>query len=137
MPGTKSGATRKPTAKAAVTVGTELPFAPRRPARPFLDAEKASVDKTRSTLANIRKLYKAPPAQSPSNVVGDPTQNLQKFTLQDLAPFTKEATYSTDASKDVHLFYVGRDDVHDILKYILSRVTISLYLNMFGYDDQN
>jgi hypothetical protein len=32
-------------------------------------------------------------------------------------------------------FFVGRDDVHDILKYILSRVTISLYLNMFGFDD--
>jgi hypothetical protein len=30
---------------------------------------------------------------------------------------------------------VGRDDVHDILKYVLSRVRVSLYLNMFGYDD--
>jgi hypothetical protein len=55
--------------------------------------------------------------------------------LTDLASFTKEGAYSTNASKDVHLFYVGRDDVHDILKYILSRVTVSLYLNMFGFDD--
>jgi hypothetical protein len=30
---------------------------------------------------------------------------------------------------------VGRDDVHDILKFVLSRVRVSLYLNMFGYDD--
>lgn len=33
------------------------------------------------------------------------------------------------------MFYVGRDDVHDILKHVLSRVSISLYLNMFGFDD--
>jgi len=39
------------------------------------------------------------------------------------------------SSKDCHLFYVGRDDVHDILKHVLSRVSISLYLNMFGFDD--
>ena len=32
-------------------------------------------------------------------------------------------------------FYVGRDDVHDILKHVLSRVSVSLYLNMFGFDD--
>jgi hypothetical protein len=36
---------------------------------------------------------------------------------------------------DFHLFYVGRDDVHSILKHVLSRVSVSLYLNMFGYDD--
>jgi hypothetical protein len=31
---------------------------------------------------------------------------------------------------------VGRDDVHDILFYLLSRArTSSLYVNMFGYDD--
>jgi hypothetical protein len=83
----------------------------------------------------VKAAYHAPPTQSPSNVLGDPTQSLQTLTLNDLAKFTKEAAYSTDASKDVHLFFVGRDDVHDILKYILSRVTISLYLNMFGFDD--
>jgi hypothetical protein len=56
------------------------------------------------------------------NATADPTQTLQSFTLDDLAEFT-------------HLFYVGRDNVHEILKYILSRVRVSLYLNMFGYDD--
>ena len=68
-------------------------------------------------------------------VGGDPTLNLQTFSLSELQPFTREKTYSSDASTDFHLFYVGRDDVHEILKYVLSRVTVSLYLNMFGYDD--
>jgi hypothetical protein len=61
--------------------------------------------------------------------------SLQTFTLADLAQFTKEGAYSNSASKDFHLFYVGRDDVHNILKYLLSRACTSLYLNMFGYDD--
>jgi hypothetical protein len=61
--------------------------------------------------------------------------SLQTFDLLELQQFTKEKVYSTSASKDFHLFYVGRDDVHDILKYVLSRVTVSLYLNMFGFDD--
>ena len=61
--------------------------------------------------------------------------SLQTFTLADLAQFTKEGIYSNSASKDFHLFYVGRDDVHDILQYLLSRACTSLYLNMFGYDD--
>lgn len=74
--------------------------------------------------------------KSPSNALGDPTQSLQRFNLLDLQQYTREKNYSTDASKDFHLFYVGRDDVHNILKYILSRVTVSLYLNMFGYDDK-
>ncbi len=70
-----------------------------------------------------------------AKVLADPTQSLQTFDLLDLQQYTQEQTYSTTASKDFHLFYVGRDDVHDILKHILSRVSVSLYLNMFGYDD--
>jgi hypothetical protein len=61
--------------------------------------------------------------------------SLQTFTLADLASYTKEGVYAPNASSDFHLFYVGRDDVHRILKHILSRVSVSLYLNMFGYDD--
>jgi len=77
-----------------------------------------------------------PPAtKSASNALGDPTQSLQTFNLPDLAQYTREKAYATTASKDFHLFYVGRDDVHDILKYVLSRVSVSLYLNMFGFDD--
>ncbi|MDH4177082.1 MAG: hypothetical protein OEV72_05855 [Thermoleophilia bacterium] len=62
--------------------------------------------------------------------------SLQTFTLAELAQFTKEGVYATDASVDFHLFYVGRDNVHGILRYLWSRVTVSAYLNMFGYDDE-
>ena len=73
---------------------------------------------------------------STSKPVTDPLgQSLQTFNLLELQQYTKEKTYATTASKDFHLFYVGRDDVHDILKYVLSRVSVSLYLNMFGFDD--
>ncbi len=114
-----------------------LPFAPVFPSRPFADpfAIPADALKPPATAEEVAVAYAKPDVKSPSNVTGDPTQNLQTFTLQDLAQFTREKSYSTKASKDVHLFYVGRDDVHDILKYVLSRVTISLYMNMFGYDD--
>ncbi len=115
----------------------ELPFAPTLPARPFIDPHAVPSDalKPPPTDEDVAVTYAKPAVQSRSNVLGDPTQNLQTFTLNDLALFTKEQSYSTIASKDVHLFYVGRDDVHDILKYVLSRVTISLYMNMFGFDD--
>jgi hypothetical protein len=68
--------------------------------------------------------------------MSDPKPSLQTFVLSDLAQFTREGTYATDASGDFHLFYVGRDDVHGILKYLWSRVCTSAYLNMFGYDDE-
>lgn len=69
------------------------------------------------------------------NATGDATQNLQDFELTDLQQFTREGVYSNNASGDFHLFYVGRDNVHEILKYVLSRAAVSLYINMFGYDD--
>ena len=72
---------------------------------------------------------------SASNVINDRTQSLQTFDLLDLQQYTQEKAYAKTASKDFHLFYVGRDDVHNILKHVLSRVSVSLYLNMFGYDD--
>lgn len=64
-----------------------------------------------------------------------PQESLQEFLLPELAQFTKEGKFAANASKDFHLFFVGRDDVHDILKYVISRVSVSLYLNMFGFDD--
>lgn len=73
--------------------------------------------------------------KSPNNVSSDPTQSLQTFNVLDLEQFTVEKKYSNTASKDFHLFYVGRDNVHELLKYVLSRVRVSLYLNMFGFDD--
>jgi hypothetical protein len=76
-----------------------------------------------------------PPKSTVTNVIDDPSESLQRFDLLDLQQYTQEKVYATTASKDFHLFYVGRDDVHGILKHILSRVSVSLYLNMFGYDD--
>jgi len=73
--------------------------------------------------------------QSPTNALGTPSESLQTFSLFDLQQYTLEKSFANNASKDFHLFYVGRDDVHDILKHILSRCSISLYLNMFGFDD--
>jgi hypothetical protein len=69
------------------------------------------------------------------NAATDPGQSLQDFELPDLQQFSREGVYSNTASKDFHLFYVGRDNVHEILKFVLSRVRVSLYLNMFGFDD--
>jgi hypothetical protein len=138
MPGTKSKVPAKAAAKKrTVATAGSLPFAPKVPPRAYPqpgEGAQPAVHKTPSA-ADVQANYQPPVKQSPSNALGDPTQSLQTFTLNDLAQFTKEGTYSTNASKDVHLFYVGRDDVHDILKFILSRVTISLYLNMFGFDD--
>ena len=76
-----------------------------------------------------------PPKSTVTNVIDDPSVSLQRFDLHDLQPYTQEKVYATTASKDFHLFYVGRDDVHGILKHVLSRVSVSLYLNMFGFDD--
>lgn len=80
--------------------------------------------------------YAPPPAvRSAGNALGEPDASLQAFELDNIAQFTKEGKYATEASKDFHLFFVGRDNVHDALVYVLSRVTQSLYLNMYGYDD--
>lgn len=65
-----------------------------------------------------------------------PAGSLARFRLDDLAQFTREQEFSSDASPDFRLFYVGRDDVHGILTYLWNRVTVSAYLNMFGYDDE-
>jgi hypothetical protein len=72
---------------------------------------------------------------SASNANADPSQSLQTFELIDLQQYTLEKTYSPAAGKQFHLFFVGRDNVHDVLKHVLSRTRVSLYLNMFGYDD--
>jgi hypothetical protein len=72
----------------------------------------------------------------PTNAIDDQSDSLQTFTLSDLAAYTREKSFSSNASLDFHLFYVGRDNVHEVLKYVLSRVSVSLFLNMFGYDDE-
>ena len=61
--------------------------------------------------------------------------NLQTFTLADLAQFTREKSFDPRDSSDFRVLYVGRDDVHNALAYVLERCTRSLRFNQFGYDD--
>ena len=62
-------------------------------------------------------------------------KTLNAFTLDDLASFTREKSFAAGDSPDFRVFYVGRDDVHGILKYLLARCSRSLRMNQFGYDD--
>ena len=60
---------------------------------------------------------------------------LQHFTLDDLAAYTAEQAFGPTASPDFRVFYVGRDDVHGVLMHLFNRVSLSVKMNMFGYDD--
>lgn len=51
-----------------------------------------------------------------------------------LGQFTPEGVL-TPGYHDHYLFFVGRDDVHGILHYLLPKETLELDMNMFGYDD--
>ncbi len=62
---------------------------------------------------------------------------LQQFTLDDLAVYTAEQAFGPSASPDFRVFYVGRDDVHGILMHLFTRVSLSVKMNMFGYDDDS
>lgn len=67
--------------------------------------------------------------------MSDAPATLNTFTLADLAPFKREQSFPAGDSVDFRVFYVGRDDVHGALGYLLGRCSRSLKLNMFGYDD--
>ena len=60
---------------------------------------------------------------------------LQTFSLNDLASYTAEGAFPLTASSDFRVFYVGRDDVHGVLMHLFTRVSLSVKMNMFGYDD--
>jgi hypothetical protein len=62
---------------------------------------------------------------------------LQHFTLDDLAAYTAEQAFGPTASPDFRVFYVGRDDVHGVLMHLFNRVSLSVKMNMFGYDDDD
>lgn len=62
-------------------------------------------------------------------------ETLQSFSLDDLAVYTKEGAFGPTASPDLRIFYVGRDDVHGVLMHLFTRVSLSVKMNMFGYDD--
>jgi hypothetical protein len=122
--------------KVAMTPRKRLPPATSATAAtpaPAATAPSASTPVVRVTATPDAAL--TPPKSTITNAIDDPTVSLQRFDLHDLQPYTQEKVYATTASKDFHLFYVGRDDVHGILKHVLSRVSVSLYLNMFGFDD--
>lgn len=75
-----------------------------------------------------------PESDRPSDGVTAP-QTLQRFTLDELAPFTRERSFDPRDSTDFRVLYVGRDDVHGALKHVLERCMRQLKMNMFGYDD--
>jgi phosphatidylserine/phosphatidylglycerophosphate/cardiolipin synthase-like enzyme len=68
-------------------------------------------------------------------VARNPQLTLHGFKLDDLAPYKRAKQFDPRDSEDYRQFYVGRDDVHGVLKYLLSRCSSSLRFNMFGYDD--
>jgi len=61
--------------------------------------------------------------------------SLSTFSLDELAQYTPEGAFPEGDSPDFRVFYVGRDDVHSILKHLLDNVTLSVQMNMFGFDD--
>lgn len=60
---------------------------------------------------------------------------LTRFSLDDLAPFKQEKQFAPEASKDMRVFYAGRDNVHGALGWLLENCTKSFRFNMYGYDD--
>jgi hypothetical protein len=72
---------------------------------------------------------------APTTSSSPPT--LQQFTLDDLAVYTAEQAFGPTASPDFRVFYVGRDDVHGVLMHLFTRVSLSVKMNMFGYDDDD
>lgn len=63
------------------------------------------------------------------------SSNLQTFTLDELGQFTREGRFDPRDSADFRVLYAGRDDIHSALKYVLTRCSRSLRMNMYGYDD--
>lgn len=55
--------------------------------------------------------------------------------LRVLGKFTPEGEL-TPGYGDRYLFFVGRDDCHGILHYLIPRERLFFKLNMFGYDDE-
>lgn len=55
-------------------------------------------------------------------------------TLAVLGQFTPQKAL-TPHYGDAYLFFVGKDDVHGILRRLLQNERVGLKMNMFGYDD--
>lgn len=74
-------------------------------------------------------------ASSYRAIASNPKATLADFSLDDLAGFKRAQKFDRNASPDFRVFYVGRDDVHGCLKWLLAHCSRSLYFNQFGYDD--
>jgi hypothetical protein len=137
----KQAAVKKASKKAAPKKSTPKKASPRKTpavaatAAPVSPPAAAPVAAAPMAVLATPEAELTPPKSTITNAIDLPSVSLQRFDLTDLQPYTQEKVYATTASKDFHLFYVGRDDVHGILKHVLSRVSVSLYLNMFGFDD--
>lgn len=55
--------------------------------------------------------------------------------LAELAQFARSGKL-TPGYGDHYIFFVGHDDVHGILHYLIPKETLSFKMNMFGYDDE-
>lgn len=55
--------------------------------------------------------------------------------LQELACFTPEGKLTPGYGQS-YIFLAGRDDIHGILKYLISSETLNLTGNAYGYDDE-
>lgn len=64
----------------------------------------------------------------------DAAPSLAGFTLDDLAPFARGG-FLPGASPQFRLFHAGRDNIHEIIKYLLARAQHTVFLSMYGYDD--
>jgi hypothetical protein len=54
--------------------------------------------------------------------------------IAELAQFAYEGRLTPNYG-DSYLFFVGRDKVHEVLKYLLVKERMALKFSMFGYDD--
>lgn len=59
----------------------------------------------------------------------NPAVTLNQFKLDDLSQFKRERSFPAGDSHDFRVFYVGRDDVHGALAFLLARCSRSLRLN--------
>jgi hypothetical protein len=100
-------------------------------ARELFQVGRPDNDALGSALPHEEAMMSTDPGSTP----GRPT--LQNFTLNDLATYTPEQAFPLTASQDFRVFYVGRDDVHGVLMHLFTRVSLSVKMNMFGYDDND
>lgn len=66
----------------------------------------------------------------------DTPLSLAGFTLDELAPF-KASGFLPGASPHVRFFHAGRDNIHEVICYLMRRARHSLDFSIYGYDDED